>query len=151
MKREKVITYAGATAAMVFWGISFVWTKVVFKYYGPLTTVFIRLILSTLMMTPLIYLKKRTKRIDKKDFPAFLLLAFFEPFCYFIGEHLGMVEVSSTLASIIISLIPVVTPLFTFFLLGERLSLLNITGLVISFGGVALVISGESASFQASI
>jgi len=150
MEKERVRIYAGALAAMLFWGASFVWTKVVFRYYGPFTTVFIRLILSTLMLAPFILMRKKRESIDRRDIPGFMLLAFFEPFCYFIGEHLGIVEVSPTLASVMIALIPVVTPVFTFFILNERLTGINLAGLFISFAGVAVFVTDKGADFHAS-
>jgi drug/metabolite transporter (DMT)-like permease len=78
-----------------------------------------------------------------KELKYFILLAFFEPFLYFIGESYGMKYVSSSLASIIIATIPLITPFISYHFYREKLELRNYLGIVISFLGVILVIYVE--------
>lgn len=142
--------YLGTLAAMFFWGISFVWTKIVFQYYGPFTTLFLRMLISSALLT--LYAKATGKRekIQRRDWPMFFLLAFLEPFCYFIGESFGLLLVTPTLASIMIALIPVVSPVFAWLFYREKLTAINITGLAVSFAGVALFTTTGSSGLDAS-
>lgn len=148
--KKTILIFACAILPMFFWGMSFVWLKIVYKYFGPITTVFLRLIIATLFLSIIIVFLKKKEKIKKGDLKYFFLLAFFQPFCYFLGESFGVKYVSATLSSIIISTIPVVTPVFAFFILKERLSIANIFGLILSFAGVVIMILNPNLSLNAS-
>ncbi len=152
MKRlyKDIAVYSGTLAAMFFWGISFVWTKIVFEYYGPFTTLLIRLIISSVLLTLYAKISKKKEKVARRDWPFFFLLAFLEPFCYFIGESFGLLLVSSTLASIMIALIPVISPVFAYLFYKERLTPLNIGGLLLSFAGLAIFTTNKGARLEAS-
>ncbi len=147
---KKIGVYLGTLGAMFFWGISFVWTKIVFEYYGPFTTLFLRLLISSALLALYAKTTNRQEKITKKDWPFFFLLALLEPFFYFIGESFGLMLVSPTLASIMIALIPVVSPVFAWLVYREKLTVINIAGLVISFLGVALFTTTGNSGLNAS-
>lgn len=88
--------------------------------------------------------------LRKKDFPLFLLLAFFEPYIYYVGETFGLTMVESTLASVIVSTIPLFAPVFAFLLLKEKISWLNVAGILVSLAGVFFVIYEPSGGFNAN-
>ncbi len=152
MKQQyrKFAVYTGTLAAMFFWGISFVWTKIVFEYYGPFATLLIRLIISSILLTLYARITKKTEKVAKGDWPFFFLLAFLEPFCYFVGESFGIMLVSSTLASIMIALIPVIAPVFAYLFFREKLNFINISGLAVSFIGLAMFTTTGGARLEAS-
>jgi len=144
------IIYVFLTGAMLCWGLSFVWYKQALVHFGPISLVLSRLIVSLPLLVISSILLKRLKRIDKQDIPIFLLLAFLEPFLYFIGESTGMQYVSSTVASIIIASIPLFTSVLAFFFMSERLSKLNFLGIAVSFLGVLFVIFSDRENMEAT-
>jgi len=150
MRQKKVIVYGAVVLAMVFWAFSFVWVKEVYVAYGPLTTVFFRLIIATLLMLIYGWTSKKLLKIDKQDYHTFLLLAFFEPFLYFMGESFGLQYVSSTMGAIIIATIPLFSPIAASRYYGEKLSLRNFIGVILSFVGVGIVVFDDSLNFITS-
>lgn len=136
---------------MLFWGLSFVWVKIVYLYYRPFTVVTVRLFLATILLLLYQNLFKTKQKVTLVDIPKFLLLAFFEPFCYFLGESFGMQYVSSTLASIIIATIPVFSPIFSFLFYREKLSKFGFLGLVISVLGIVLLVVDKNFNFNAPL
>ena len=151
MKNTKRLgVYLGTLGAMFFWGISFVWTKIVFRYYGPFTTLLFRLIISSIFLALYAKFTGKGEKVARRDWPIFLLLAFLEPFCYFLGESFGLLLVSPTLASIMIGLIPVLSPFFAYFFLKEKLSPVNILGLGAAFIGLAIFTTTGNAKLEAS-
>jgi len=80
-----------------------------------------------------------------------IALSFFQPFLYFFGESLGMQYVSATTGAVVISIIPLVTPIAAYFFLNERLKLMNYFGLFFSFTGVSLVIFENDFSLNAPV
>lgn len=139
-----------AILSMIFWSFSFVWVKIVYEAYGPLTTVLFRLLISSGLMLVFTLLSRKLQRIKTGDLKFFILLAFFEPFLYFMGESYGLKYVSSTVASVIVATIPLFTPIVAWYFYKEKLSKTNIFGLVITFFGVSLVVLDSSFNFTAS-
>ncbi len=142
---------SSAILAAVFWGITFVAFKFANESFGPIAIVFIRLIVSIPFLFGFALISGRMMKIRKEDFKWFLLLAFFEPLIYFLGEAFGLTMVSSTVGAIIIATIPLFVPIAAYFLLKERLTLTNIIGLFVSFIGVILVILASEGKFSGNI
>lgn len=149
MKKFWVIS--SVTLAMVFWGITFVAFKFANESFEPIAIVFIRLIISIPFLFGFALISRRMMKIQKKDFLLFFLLGLFEPFIYFLGEAFGLSLVSSTLGAIIISTIPLFVPIAAYLILKERLSLMNIIGLIVSFLGVILVVMASEGKFSGNL
>ncbi len=133
---------------MLIWGMSFICTNIVLKYYSPITIISLRLVISSLLLFFIIYLMGRKQKIKKKDMKLLLLSALFQPFLYFIGETFGLELVSPTISAVIIGTIPVFTPIAAYFLLHEKLSKLNIAGFAISFIGILVMIFKKDFSLS---
>jgi len=151
MKNSKIVIYAGMIIATIIWSLSFIWYKEVFVYLKPITTVFLRLVFSGVFLVIISLLLNQLQNIQAKHLKTFLLLTLFEPFLYFIGESVGMQYVSSTMGAIIISTIPLFIPFTAYYFLGEKLSLKNFLGIIISIVGVLLVILSNSFELGGTI
>ncbi|NTW34160.1 MAG: DMT family transporter [Bacteroidetes bacterium] len=141
MKIHNFRIYISALFAMLFWAFSFVWVKIVYEHnYRPITTIFLRLVISTILLYIVIKLIKKNQKIEKTDYVKFLILALFQPFFYFLGESFGLTLVSSTTAAVIVATIPVFSPIFNYFFVNEKISYLNFFGIIISFFGILLMV-----------
>lgn len=143
MSWKKFNLYGGLSLAMCFWAFSFIWYKIAFQYFEPMALVFFRLIAASIFVSLLIVLFGKFERIRKKHYRIFLLLVFFEPFLYFIGESYGMQIVTSTTGAVIISFIPLLTPVAAYFIYKNRLTWYNFAGILVSFVGVLFVLTGR--------
>jgi len=135
--------YAQLILAMLFYGVSFVSTKIVLGAFGPVTVLAIRLILSSVFLVVLDRLipgRQDRKWPSRADLPPILLLTLFQPLVYFIAENFGLQHVSASIASIIIATIPVFTPFVAGPILGERIGRWGVAGLALSLGGVAIIV-----------
>lgn len=145
MNYPKLKIYTFALLSMLFWAFSFVWVKIVYEHgYRPIMTIFLRLVISSIILYFVIKLLKKGQKIEKSDYKKFLLLALFQPFFYFLGESFGLTMVSSTIASVIVSTIPLLTPVFSYIFVREKISLLTFVGLVVSFGGILLMMFNDN-------
>jgi len=140
--------YIAALLAMVFWGMSFIWTSIVFEYYSPITTIFLRLVISTAFLFLVLLISGHLQRINKKHFLLFLISAIFNPFLYFLGENYGLKYSSASISAVIIATIPVLTPFAAWFMIREKISVINIIGIVISFTGILVMIIKPDLSFS---
>jgi len=143
-------TYISVVLAMIFWSMTFIWFKIANEVFPPFLIVFLRLFISSaILLTGAIFIRKLQK-IDPRDYKWIILLAFFEPFLYFIGESLGLTMISSTLAAVVIGTIPLLVPVGAYLFFNEKLSLLNISGIIISFAGVLIVVLNRGFTFNAN-
>jgi drug/metabolite transporter (DMT)-like permease len=150
-KLKNILIYLGVITAMIFWSLSFIWYKDVYKFLSPFTTILFRLTISGLILFFVSSVTRQLQPVQRKDLKLFFFLALSEPFFYFVGESLGMQYVTPTVAAVIISLIPLFVPIFAFFVLKEQIIKKNIVGAIISFAGVLLVILNEELRLTASL
>lgn len=150
MKNKSWLPIGAAILSMLCWSISFVWIKIVYEAYGPLTTILFRLLISTGLMLIFTVLTKKLQKVQPGDLKLFLLLAFFEPFLYFMGESYGLLYVSSTVASVIVATTPLLASIAAWYFYKEKLSRTSLYGLIITFFGVSLVVLDTSFNFTAS-
>ena len=125
---------------MTIWGLSFVWTKIVYDYYSPITTITLRVFFATALLLLANIIFRWVEKPKKKDIPWLILLGFTEPFLYFMGESHGLNIVSSTFASLMIATIPVFTLIAGRIFINERLRPINSLGIVMSFTGIIIMI-----------
>jgi len=149
MKPNRIWIYGGITLSMVFWGLSFIGYKVAYLYFEPMALVFFRMVLASLFLYLLIHLTRQTEKIHRRDWGKFLLMALFEPLLYFLGESYGMTLVSATTGSVIVSTIPLLTPIAAYILWREKITWIKVAGIIISFAGVCMVLIGKGFELTA--
>lgn len=150
MKRMKPkYTYILIFLAMLFWGLTFVWSSIVFKYYSPVSTLMMRLLISTGLMFLGLRIFNMIEKVRKEDYLLFLLSALFNPFLYFLGENYGIKYSSPTISAVVIAAIPVFTPIFAYSILKEKLTAVNIMGMLVSFTGILLMLIKPDFSLNA--
>ncbi len=147
---KKVWVHIAALTSMFFWGFSYIWSKIVFETYSPLTTIFLRLVISTIFLFLYIYVSGLVEKIDKKDFGLFAVSALLNPFLYFLGENFGLSLVPASLSSIIVATIPLFAPFAAYYFFKERLQPVNLAGLILSFTGLLIIIVNKDFEITAN-
>lgn len=152
MFKGKSITYFLISLSVVFWGLSFILTKELFlseEHMSVTLLIFLRLAVATAVMFPSMALMRHLRRDAswlpkprKGDLKWFLLLTFCEPFIYHLCETSGVQLVSGSLASVVIATIPLFVPFGMWIAYRERISGTMIVGVLLSLGGVGLLLAG---------
>lgn len=151
-KRKRLfIVYPLLIVSMILWGTSFVWGKIALEHYNAITVIFFRLLVSSIFLIPVLLIARKFILPKRKHLALFLLLALFEPFLYFLGETNGLAYVEPSMASVIISVIPLFTPLVAYYFLKEKISVLNLVGIVISITGIVVLVLGKDMSLEVSV
>ena len=150
MRNKDLVSYLYALGAAFFWSFSFIWFKIAYLGYNPITVVIFRLAISAVLIIVIGIFLKQLRMPKRNDFGLFVLMAFFEPFIYFLGESYGLKYVSSTVAAVIVATIPLISPLAAWYFFRERLKWMNLAGLLLSFLGVGMVVLNRSLGFDAS-
>ncbi|MEE1021275.1 MAG: DMT family transporter [Bacteroidales bacterium] len=138
--RKSIIAYVSIIFSMIFWGISFVWTKELLNANFPVFLILtIRLAIASLLMFSVFKLMGKLERIEKTDLSKFFLLALFEPFLYFIGENFSMHFVDASFAAIMIALLPIVNPIALHIFNKDKIGWNLLFGAVISVIGIMIM------------
>lgn len=137
---QKIKLYGAIVFAMIFWSVSFIWTRVAIHSFHPVTLIALRLLIASILLYIVSFMSGKFQAVRREDRKWFIMLAFFEPFMYYMGETYGLTMVDSTLASVIVSTIPLFAPVLAYLLLREKIGWTNILGILVSLCGVFLVI-----------
>ena len=151
MNKKLFLVYFCLVLAMIFWGYSFVGTKISLEALNPITLILSRLIVSSIFLLILTKTFGMLEPIKKADLKWFILLTVFEPLCYFLGETFGLQLISSTLGAVLIATIPLFVPWAAWILFKEKVSLLNLIGIIISVVGVVMIIFERDLTFNVSL
>ncbi|MBP1640480.1 MAG: protein of unknown function transrane [Bacteroidetes bacterium] len=141
---SKLTIYTAIVLSMVFWSFSYVWTNIALRSFSVIFLLESRLLVATIVIVLFGKLTRQLQLPRREDLKWFLLLAFFEPFIYFIGETYGLKRISPTIASVMIATIPLFAPFSAYFLLKEKVSRANIAGIVVSFAGIVSIVTVSS-------
>ena len=138
---SKTLVYIASIFAITLWGMSYIWTDRLIALGIPIMYfVFVRILIAggTLFLFNTAY--GRIKRIQKQDLGKFLLLAFFEPFIYFICETAGLkLTGSPTISAMIIATIPIFSIGAGRIFFKEKVNAVNIAGITLSLAGIVMV------------
>jgi len=147
---KSIKLYTAIVLAMVFWSFSFIWTRVAIQSFQPMTLITLRLLIASVLLFIVAKSSGKLQKLHREDFKWFILLAFFQPFLYYVGETYGLTTVESTLAAVIISTIPLFAPVLAFVILRERIGWATIIGILVSLIGVFFVIYEPGGGFKAN-
>jgi len=141
----KLKAYTALSFAVLFWGTSYVGTKVALESFPPLILAFLRFFVAGALFGSLLLLKG-WPRMPSSFHKKILSVAFFLPGLYFVFENFGVKYTTATKASLIAATIPVVVLMLSVAVIGEKLTRRRVISLVLSLGGVALLVfHGEAA------
>ena len=121
--------------------MSYIWTDKLIALNIPIFYfVFVRILMAGLVLFLFNTAYGRIKRIQRQDLPKFLLLAFFEPFIYFICETFGLkLTGSPTLSAMVIATIPIFSIGAGIIFFKEKVNFINIIGILFSLVGIVMV------------
>ena len=135
------VTYGALMLAVLFWGLSFVATKIALQSFTPFCLIFIRFSTASLFFGCLLF-HKQAPVIQRVTFRKIFLLALFQPGLYFFFETYGLKYTSATKTSLIIATIPVAVMILSIIFLKEKARPINICGILISLAGIAILVFG---------
>lgn len=142
---SKLLIYIASLFAILLWGMSYIWTDKLIALGIPIFYfVFVRIFIAGIILFLFNTAYARIKRIQRQDLGKFLLLAFFEPFIYFICETFGLkLTGSPTLSAMVIATIPIFSVGAGIIFFKEKLSILNFCGILLSLCGIIMVVMAK--------
>lgn len=151
---KKFFPFLAVITAMLIWSASGIATKIALTSFTPMSLIVVRFVLAVSLMLLIGLLLHRNsmlglQRLEKKDIPLFLMAGIAQPFLYYILETYAYRYLSSpTVAEALLSTSPLLSPIFAFVLLRERVNIYNVLGIVVSTIGVFLLIFVGAENFE---
>lgn len=126
---------------MVIWGFSYVIIRLTVKdgIIPPFTLGFMRFVFASAVLH-IIPVNKRIIRPGRRDGLNIMFMGFCGVFMYFTFENFGLVHTTATNASILIALAPAFTLIGAAILYRQKITMINMAGMIIAFIGGAFVI-----------
>jgi drug/metabolite transporter (DMT)-like permease len=138
--KTQIIKYWKPLAAVLFWGVSFVATKIALDELVPLTLILLRLILAVIFLTAIAVYTKRDFSISIKSHGGILVLALIAVLHLWI-QVTGLQFTTAAKTGWIIGITPVFMALLGLAVFKESLTLIKTSGILIAFFGLILLIS----------
>ncbi|MEE3407374.1 MAG: EamA family transporter [Candidatus Cryptobacteroides sp.] len=145
-RHKKLIVYIVSVVTIILWGMSYLWSDRLIALDIPVVyMVFCRSLIAGIFLFLLNLAIGNKLAIRKKDLPSFVLLAFCEPFIYFVCETYGIKYTESpTLSALMIATAPVFSVAAGVVFFKERINWVNIVGIVICIAGLSVVTRNSS-------
>lgn len=129
--------------AIIFWGLSFIATKVALREVNPFTLLTLRFGMGGLLL--LLFQLQKDKRFLKKfnsrDWLSIILLALVGVSAHTLLQAYGLLYTTAVNTGWLIAIMPICIAIAARFYLGEPITLRKIGGILVGFLGVALIIS----------
>lgn len=129
----------------VLWSSAFAVGKIALRDCPPLLLLGIRFVIAGGLLLGACALAGRLKALSRRDWTALVLAGLLNNALYLGLSFSGMATVSSAFTAVIISANPLLTALVAGPVLGERLTLRKVIGLLLGFAGVIIVLRSRLA------
>ncbi|MBR1705546.1 MAG: DMT family transporter [Bacteroidales bacterium] len=147
-KTGKLLIYTCTLVAVSLWGLSYIWCDRLIELEIPVEFFLpARILMAGLILLAVNLVCGFSIRIRKEDLTTFLLLALCEPFIYFFCETYGIkLTGSPTISALVIATTPVVAVFAGLLFFKEKVTWLNILGILVCLGGLLLVSHARSTT-----
>lgn len=136
-------------ALILIWGLSWIVYKSALIGNPPILFAGLRSFAGGVVM--LLYLLPALKKIEwRKNAKRYWISTFISVIAFYSIQCIGLTYLPGGLFSVLVYLQPILLSVFAWMWLGERMTVLKIAGLVIGFGGIA-VISADSFTGDISL
>ena len=133
---------------VIFWGLSFVATKLALQYLDPFEIIALRLLLGA----PVLYVAILTKKIDlafRREDYLILMAASGILAVHFLIQAFGLMYTSATNTGWLIATIPVFIAILSRIFLKEKITRIKVFGILIaSLGAILLISKGDLSSID---
>ncbi|MDY0305632.1 MAG: DMT family transporter [Desulfovibrio aminophilus] len=142
-KNSLTLVYVLLVASVAIWGATWISGRMLARSMGPFSAAFLRFVSASIFLFILVCREeKRLPRLAPRDLLGTALLGFFGVALYNFLFFSGLKTVTAGRAALMIACTPAVMALFAALFQGERLGRLRICGILTSFLGASVILSG---------
>jgi drug/metabolite transporter (DMT)-like permease len=144
--RRSLLPLVLLAGAVLFWGTSFVAIKIALGSFTPMTTMWLRMVVATIVFAPF-WTRVPRPRYQKGDWKLLALAAMCIPCMYYLAEGFALQLTTSSQAGVISAIVPLLVAGGAWLFLRERLDWRGAVAIALSLAGVAVLsLSGSAAA-----
>lgn len=136
-----LVSYVLVLLPVIFWGISFISTKVVLREIPPVSIALFRQFIALVPLLAWALISRTSLRVKPRDLLLMAGSSFFGIVLYFVFENNGLLLTTASSASMIVASVPIFTLITEAIFFKMRISGKIVLCIVTSIAGVYLVIS----------
>jgi len=141
MPNPRLLPYIEVFFAVVVWGASFIATKVALAYASPITIVWLRFAMGVVILGVAVVLRRQFTLPNKNEWGYFALLGFLGITFHQWLQSNALVTSEASTTAWIVATTPVFMALLGWLVLKEGLGWVTISGILLAFIGVLVVVS----------
>jgi len=141
MQRSKVVPYLEVLFAVIVWGASFIATKIALVEISPITIIWLRFLMGVVILGITVVIRRQLTLPPLSELGYFALLGFLGITFHQWLQSNGLRTSEASTTAWIVATTPVFMALLGWIVLKEGLGWLKITGIILAFTGVLLVVS----------
>ncbi len=139
MPQRRMLGIIAILFTMVLWGLSFLSIKISVAVIPPMTLALLRFLIASVLLYWALRHKEPRTTLATNDMPLMAVAGIIGVTAYFFFENNGVKLTTASAASLIIATIPILTIIGDFLVFKTKLTLAKIVGVVLSVGGVILI------------
>jgi drug/metabolite transporter (DMT)-like permease len=140
--KASLLTYIKLLLTAFFWGGTFIAGRYIARDVGPFSAAFLRFTVASILLLLLVQRSEsRLPSVQRGQIIPLILLGMTGVFAYNVFFFKGLKLIQAGRASVVIANNPIVIALFAALIFKERLTLLKVTGIVLSVIGAMIVVS----------
>jgi drug/metabolite transporter (DMT)-like permease len=147
--RARVLPLALLGGAVLFWGTSFAATKAALGSFAPMTVIWLRMMVATLVIAPFLPMLPRP-RYRAGDWKLLAMSGLFIPCFYYLLEGYAVRYTTSSQAGVVSAVVPLIVAVGAWAFLKERLTTRSVIAIAASLAGVAMLSLGAVGQASAS-
>lgn len=149
MSSRRTLAIVEVTLAVIFWGASFIATKVALREVSPATVVWLRFVMGTVILGAAMFARREYALPSLRDMVYFAMLGFIGIAFHQWLQSTGLVTAQASTTAWIVATTPIFIALLAWLFLKERLRLPGVLGIGLASLGVFLVVSeGDFGSLR---
>ena len=146
MHKTRLLPYVEALFAVIVWGATFIATKIALREVSPATIVWIRFGMGTFILGVVVVSRKQFALPERNEWLYFAMLGFLGVTFHQILQATGLQTAKATTTAWIVATTPVFIAILGWLALKERLTGLQVIGILLAAFGVLLIVSKGNLS-----
>jgi len=134
------IPYLALILAHLIWGANFVVAKITLQEFPPMSLALLRFALASLLLAPFFLSETKKVKIDKKDLPKLIAIGVFIIVLNITFFFEGIKRTTVIDASILTLIVPMLSVLLGWWVLKEKVYLVNLLGIALGLLGALTII-----------
>ena len=138
--KNKTYIYLILILVSFIWASSFIVVKTATEEIDPIDLGFLRFIVATPILFLILIYQKKDLHLPKKEIPSLLILGLTGVTLLYLLQYIGIVYTNASTSSVLINTNVIFIAILSVIFLKEKISIKRISGILLSFIGVCVVI-----------